>query len=179
HRRARALRARGRTRGSPFRRRRTPRGRTSPSDPARRAWRRRLGGSDARGPIRTPEARSPDARSRGPASALPSGPATARSPRAGLYAGAVGHLRRGQLAAHLPERALALAKRLDDVRVELLPRLGRDLLARSAPPDCAPVRPVAGHRVERVGDGEDARAERHVVSAEPIGIPPPVPALVV
>ena len=43
----------------------------------------------------------------------------------------------------------------------------------------APVRAVARHRVQRVRDREDARAERNLHLADPIRVPGAVPALVV
>ena len=40
------------------------------------------------------------------------------------------------------------------------------------------VRAVLGHRVERVADGDDARAERDRLAAEAVGVAAAVPALV-
>src|SRR2546429_682295 len=49
----------------------------------------------------------------------------------------------------------------------------------SRPPAWRPVRPVARHRVERVGDREDPRPERDLLPEEPVGVAAAVPALVV
>src|SRR5919106_3471567 len=51
---------------------------------------------------------------------------------------------------------LAFAESIDDARVELATRLGHDLPRCVVPRARPPVRPVARHRVERVGDGEDS-----------------------
>src|SRR6185503_20406456 len=84
-----------------------------------------------------------------------------------------------QLAADAPQRALPCPEGVDDGRVELVPGLLLELAAGGGPAHRAPVRPVAGHRVERVGDREDPRGGRDVVAAPAVGVAAAVPALVV
>ena len=72
---------------------------------------------------------------------------------------------------------LAVLERLDNRRVELRPLLRDDLTATVAPAAGGAVGAVVRDRVERVGDGEDPRAERDLLG-EPVGIAGAVPALV-
>src|SRR5205085_8245060 len=69
-------------------------------------------------------------------------------------------------------------ERAHDARIELAAGPAEDLFRRPIPVERCAVRPVARHRVERVGKREDTRADRDVVAGEPVGISPPVPALV-
>src|SRR4051812_30698441 len=73
---------------------------------------------------------------------------------------------------------LPLSECLDDLRIELLAGLREDLLLRGRPAERASVRTVARHRVECVGDGEDARGERNLLAREAIRVAAPVPTLV-
>src|SRR5439155_6729262 len=84
-----------------------------------------------------------------------------------------------EAAADLAQRALARAERVDDRGIELAAGLGEDLLAGRLPRAALAVRPVARHRVERVGDREDPRGERDLLAAEPVRVAVTVPALVV
>ena len=52
-------------------------------------------------------------------------------------------------------------------------------LPSDAPAPSLAVGPVVRDRVERVGDGEDARAERDLLAAHPVRIAGAVPTLVV
>src|SRR5882762_8266388 len=74
--------------------------------------------------------------------------------------GETGTSHRRQLVVEAAQARLLLAERLDDVRVELPPRLSLDLGDRLVPGEGRPVRTIARHRVERVGDREHARPER-------------------
>src|SRR4029078_5672970 len=76
------------------------------------------------------------------------------------------------------QRGLTVGESVDDCRVELRARVSLDLADRVAPGTGGPVRAVARDRVERVGDGEDARAERDLASLEPVRVAAAVPALV-
>ena len=78
-----------------------------------------------------------------------------------------------------PQHELPLPEGVDDVRVELPLRLADDLRLGGVPVERAPVRAVARHCVERVGDGEDSRAHRNVVTGNAVRIPAAVPTLVV
>ncbi len=60
-----------------------------------------------------------------------------------------------------------------------LPASSQNLAPGALPRQRAPVGPVARHRVERVGDREDPRADRNLVSLRAVGIAAAVPALVV
>src|SRR5438874_13621350 len=88
-------------------------------------------------------------------------------------------LGRCQLVADPPQLRALLAEDLDDPRVELASRLLDDLGRRLFPAPRAPVGAIARHRIQRVGDREDACAERYLRLAEPVRIAAPVPALVV
>src|SRR5262249_3423330 len=67
---------------------------------------------------------------------------------------------------------------VDDGWVELALALTQDLASRRRPTHGPPVRPVARHRVEGVGDGEEPGAERDRVGAQAVRIAASVPALV-
>src|SRR5207253_6950323 len=94
--------------------------------------------------------------------------------------GRLARLRRdvGKLAPDRAQGALLQHERLDDVRVELAPRLAEDLAPRGRPAHCLAVRAVTRHRVERVRDGEDPRPEGNLGAADPIRVAAAVPALV-
>src|SRR5436190_5791750 len=93
--------------------------------------------------------------------------------------GPLSGLRGRELVERSAEGGLAVAERFDDVRIELAPGEPRDLVDRFLPGPPGAIRPVTRHRVERVRDGEDARAERNCVAFELVGIAAAVPALVV
>ena len=78
-----------------------------------------------------------------------------------------------ELPADLVQDVLAVAERVDHLRVELLPGLGDDLAARDAPALGVAVGAVVRDRVERVGDGEDPGAERDLLAAEAVGVAAP------
>src|SRR5215210_3686642 len=67
---------------------------------------------------------------------------------------AFGRLGGGELPADLAQLGLDLVEHVDDVGVELASCLRDDLYPRRLPAERMPVRTVARHRVERVGDGE-------------------------
>src|SRR5262249_57118925 len=104
-----------------------------------------------------------------PADRLPTPSARSRAPAAIL----------SDVGADLTQRDVALTERVDDSGIELLSGLRHDFVDGVRPRLLAAVRAVARDRVERVGDGEHARAERNLVAAERVGIPAAVPALVV
>src|SRR5439155_8857525 len=115
-------------------------------------------------------------------------PVAGRSPRRGRapphkHANAGSSLLRGSRGCQLLVDSLELrlpgAERLDGLRVELPPRLNRDLARSLLPAERRPVRPRARHRVERVRDREDAPADRDLFAAELVRIAEAVPALVV
>src|SRR5205823_7988561 len=66
-----------------------------------------------------------------------------------------------QLLVRAPKLPLACAERPDDHRVELRAVLGEDLVRRFFPAERRSIRTIARHRVERVGEREDARTERN------------------
>src|SRR5262245_30002008 len=88
----------------------------------------------------------------------------------------VGH---GELATDAPQRAFPRAEGVDHRGVELPAGLSDQLTARGGPAERTPVRPVARHRVERVGNGEDPRRHRDLRRNQRVRIPAAVPALVV
>src|SRR4051794_3161189 len=73
-----------------------------------------------------------------------------------------------QFPFDLAQLGLGVEERLDDVRIELPARLVEDLLASGVPAERPPVRAVARHRVERVGDREDPRSDRDLGLREPV-----------
>src|ERR1700682_2951117 len=77
-------------------------------------------------------------------------------------------LRRVLLAQSLELFVRDVGERLHAARIELRPSAARDLQAGLRERGRVAVRPVAGHRVERVGDGEDARAQRDGFSTEAV-----------
>ena len=77
------------------------------------------------------------------------------------------------------EVGLAGFEPVDDVGVELRTRTAADLLDRLVPADGFAVRPRVGHRIERVDDGEDSRAQRDALGGEPVWVPVAVPPFVV
>src|SRR5207249_2412863 len=60
----------------------------------------------------------------------------------------------------------------------LLPALREDLRARRLPAQRPAIRAVTRHRIERIGDGEDARTERDLMPAHAVRIALAVPTLV-
>jgi hypothetical protein len=86
---------------------------------------------------------------------------------------------RRQLVVEATQARLLLPERLDDLRVELLPRLSLDLGDRLVPAEGSSVRTIARHGVERVRDREHARPEWDLPAGETVRIAAPVPALVV
>src|SRR5436190_12664536 len=71
-------------------------------------------------------------------------------------------------ARGVAELALACLERRDDVGIELRARRALDLVASGLPRPRRAVRALAHHRVERVGDRQDARAERDRLSGAKI-----------
>src|SRR6476620_1675293 len=88
-------------------------------------------------------------------------------------------LRGGDLAADFAQDRLHCDESVDHVRIELPLALLEDLRVCSAPAHGTAVGPMARHRIERIRDGEDARAERNLFADEAVGIAAPIPALVV
>ncbi len=84
-----------------------------------------------------------------------------------------------ELAEDATQLPLAEAERLDDLRIELRAVLGEDLVGRMLPIEGAPIRAVAGHRVERIGQREDAGTQRDFLTFEPARVSAAVPTLVV
>src|SRR2546428_2517014 len=78
--------------------------------------------------------------------------------------------------AHLSDR---VGQRIDDRRIELAPRPGRDLLESLIRVHRVPVRAVRGHRGVGVARADDPAPERYARTAQPIGIAAAIPALVV
>ena len=74
---------------------------------------------------------------------------------------------------------LAGLERFDHRRIELLAGLLDDLLNGRCPRPRLPVRPIGRHRIERVGDGENAGAPGDLLSLQVVGIAHAVPPLVV
>src|SRR6267378_214475 len=70
-------------------------------------------------------------------------------------------------------------ERLHAAGIELGSAAARDLQARLGERRRLAIRPVAGHRVQRIRDREDARAERDRLSPELVRISAAVPALLV
>src|SRR5438105_8120059 len=64
--------------------------------------------------------------------------------------------------------AVDARERVDDRGLELRAAAAHDLLARGANAHGAPVRTVAGHGIEEIGHGEDARAERDLLASQPV-----------
>src|SRR5262249_61382586 len=78
--------------------------------------------------------------------------------------------------------ALALDELLegaDAARAELAPRLLLEHAQGVLVVACGPVDPVGQHRVEGVGDGDDAGAERDVLAGQLVRVAPAVAALLV
>src|SRR5213593_2968656 len=69
-----------------------------------------------------------------------------------------------ELAPDLAQLRFDLDEHLDDPRVELPTGLVDDLAAGRLPAHRPPIRPVARHRIERVGDGEDPCTDRDFVA---------------
>src|SRR5207253_1435256 len=67
---------------------------------------------------------------------------------------------------------------LDDRRVELRPRTVTEPSARFLDTEAFPVRPVRGHRVERVANEDDPRLDRDLLAGLAVRVAVPVPALV-
>ncbi len=67
----------------------------------------------------------------------------------------------------------------DYAGIELAAGLGDDLFDRPSPRNRAPIRSIARHRIERVGDGEDPGAERNLSFRKAIRVTGAVPAFVV
>ena len=88
-------------------------------------------------------------------------------------------VRRRRARAALLEGGLALSERFHDGWVELLARLGEDLVVRGRPLQLPDGTGGRSSSLERVRDGEDARCERDLLSRERVRIPAAVPALVV
>src|SRR5436190_21249565 len=78
-----------------------------------------------------------------------------------------------------PQALLPKGEDLNDLGVELRTALTQDLVDRALPAQLPVIRPLARHRIEGVGEGEDARAKGDLVSLEAVRIAAPVPALVV
>src|SRR5436309_15395927 len=72
-----------------------------------------------------------------------------------------------------------VGERVDDLRVELRARATLELLERVARRQRLAVDALARHRVVRVGNEDDACAERNLLAAQPVGVAVAVPALVV
>src|SRR5207249_11682066 len=68
---------------------------------------------------------------------------------------------RGEVAPDLPQLRLDLHERLHDRRIELPARLLDNLGPGRLPAHRPPVRPVARHRIEGIGDREDPGADRN------------------
>ena len=77
------------------------------------------------------------------------------------------------------ELGLARLEPVDDVRVEVRAATAADLLRGGLPAHRCAIRALAGHRVERVDEGEDPRGQRDALLGEPVRVPVPVPPLVV
>src|SRR5207248_6374813 len=67
---------------------------------------------------------------------------------------------------------------VDHRRIELRPRTLAQPPARLFNAEALPVRPVCGHRVERVANEDDPRLDRNLVAGLPVRITVAVPALV-
>src|SRR5205085_2187657 len=85
---------------------------------------------------------------------------------------------RRELAADLAEMRLAFDEGIDDRRIELATALREDLGPSNLPAHRTSVRTIARHRVERIGDGEDACPEGNLVAGQAVRIAASVPALV-
>ena len=81
--------------------------------------------------------------------------------------------------SHRPASGVVAAECADDVRVELAPGLRAQDVYRLAVRARSAVRPRGGDRVECVGDGDDASAERDLLAAQSVGVAAAVEALVV
>src|SRR5439155_21514693 len=84
----------------------------------------------------------------------------------------------GKLLVDSVKLSLARAESSDDLRVELRAVMRENLVGRLLPRECRSIRTVARHRVERIGQGEDPRAERDVVAHQTGGIAAACPAFV-
>src|SRR6266403_5699094 len=98
---------------------------------------------------------------------------TAREGRAASDSGGV------FLAERLELVVRDVRERLHAAGVELGAAAARDLQARLGERRRLAIRAVAGHRVQRIRDGEDARAQRDRLSPELVRISSAVPALLV
>src|SRR5207244_13644067 len=76
------------------------------------------------------------------------------------------------------ELPLACTESADDSRVELGAVVREDLVRRLVPTEGRSIGTIARHRVERVGEGEDARAEWDPLAGQACGIAAAVPAFV-
>ena len=86
---------------------------------------------------------------------------------------------RGERDADCLEALFPLDEGFHDGGIELGPRLADDLAPGLGPGERGAVRSVARHRVQRVGDGEDARREWDVGPGDAVRIALAVPPLVV
>src|SRR6266542_1527948 len=84
-----------------------------------------------------------------------------------------------ELVVDAAQPPLANTERLHGLRVELAAPLGEDLVGRVLPGQRLSIRPVARHRVQRVGKREDARTQRDLLPRDTVRVAGPVPALVV
>src|SRR5438034_4264547 len=56
------------------------------------------------------------------------------------------------------------------LRIELAAGASPDFLPGVWHRECPPIRPVADHGIERVGDGEDTRPQRNLITSQAPGI---------
>jgi hypothetical protein len=82
-------------------------------------------------------------------------------------------------AQFVPKLIGNLEKDLDNGRVELGSGAAQNLFARHVEAARLAVGPVAGNRVQRVGDGKDAGADRNLVPAQPVRVAAAVVVLLV
>ena len=83
-----------------------------------------------------------------------------------------------QLLVDAVEPTFAHAEGTDDLRIELRAVMREYLVRRLFPAEGRSIGTIARHRVERVGEGEDARAARDPVAGQAAGIAAAVPAFV-
>src|SRR6185437_13777571 len=84
-----------------------------------------------------------------------------------------------ELSANLAEVGFDRDERVDHVRIELPLPLLQDLATCRAPAQRPPIRPMARHGIERIGDGEDPRTERNLFTHETVRVAASIPAFVV
>src|SRR6202022_1232868 len=70
-----------------------------------------------------------------------------------------------------------LQQHVSDLRVELPDRLGADFLEDPIAGAGAPVGAVAAHRLEGIAGMDDARLDRDLLAAEPVGVATAIPSL--